>query len=488
MVNPGIRVAPDEPKNSVAGLRWDHTMLWDVDLHQVLIGFILCLAGGIAAAMVWVVVRRAVRKRYYHRLDLERERYRSMVIAIIEGRFEGDLGSLRRRARTVEWVAIEILLLEVIEQSSGRQQGRVTEVFEQLSYVDFYIQELEIEIPWRRAMAAQRLGRMRSTRAIPALLRALEDKFRDVRQNAMQALGQMRDPQALDILVSKLGEAIYHNKNFSRRVLMTALISYGEIAVPLLIRKLSDPFDAVRGLAAEILGEIPNPQALPALIKSMEDPSPEVRARAAYALGRIGQPLAVRHLIAALSDPFWYVRLQAARSLGRLASPRAIYDLWLRLTDPHAQVRLAAAESLVLIGPPALQALTSQLLYTADRYAREQVSEVLQQSGLIDRWIEDLDATDETVVQQIQELLVAAARGRTLASMVNALQGHPRPQVRMRLLDILGRAGMPSALKTIHRVALHDPDPLIRERAREVMLRATAKNKVRAINGLGNHR
>ncbi|MGH7273506.1 MAG: HEAT repeat domain-containing protein, partial [Nitrospiria bacterium] len=275
---------------------------------------------------------------------------------------------------------------------------------------------------------------------------------------------------------------------FSRRVLMTALISYGESAVPLLIGKLSDPSDAVRGLAAGILGEIPNSQALPALIKSIEDPSPEVRARAAYALGRIGQPLAVKSLIAALSDPFWYVRLQAARSLGRLASPRAIYDLWLRLTDPHAQVRLAAAESLVLIGPPALQALTSQLLYTADRYAREQVSEVLQQSGLIDRWIEDLDVTDETVVQQVQELLVAAARGGALVSMVNALQGHPRSQVRMKLLDLLGRAGMPSALRVIHRVALHDSDPLIRERAREVMLSARAKNRVRAINGLGNHR
>ncbi|MGH7273869.1 MAG: HEAT repeat domain-containing protein, partial [Nitrospiria bacterium] len=238
-------------------------MLWDVDLHQELIGFILCLAGGIAAAMVWVLVRRAVRKRYYHRLDSERERYRSMVNAIIEGKFEGDLDSLCRRPRTVEWVAIEVSLLEVIEQSSGGQQGRATEIFERLGYVDFYLQELEIEIPWRRAMAAQRLGRMRSTRATPTLLSALEDKVRDVRQNAMQALGQMRDPQALEILVSKLGEAIYHNKNFSRRVLITALISYGESAVPLLLGKLLDPSDAVRGLAAEILGEIPNSQALP---------------------------------------------------------------------------------------------------------------------------------------------------------------------------------------------------------------------------------
>ena len=488
MANPGIRVANSDLKKSVAGLGWDHIMLWDVGLSQVLIGFILCLAGVIASAMVWVVIRRAVRKRYFHRLDSEIEQNWSMVTAIIEGRFEGVLNSLRRRPRTVEWLATEDSLLKAIEQSPGGQQRKVTKVFEQLSYVDFYLQDLNREVPWRRAMAAQRLGRMRSARAIPALITALEDEIMDVRQNAMLALGQIRNPQALEVLVSKLRDSVQHNKNFSRRVLMTALVSYGESALPHLIRKLSDPFDAVRALAAEILGEIPNPQARHALIKSIEDPSPEVRARAAYALGRIGQPLAVKSLIAALSDPFWYVRLQAARALGQLASPRAIYDLWLRLTDSHAQVRSAAAESLALIGPPALQALTSQLLYTADRYAREQVSEVLQRSGFIDQWIEDLDAADETIAQQVQELLVAAARGGNRVSMVNALQGHPRPQVRMKLLDILGEAGRPLALKVIHRMALHDPDPLIRERAREVILKAGAKRKVRAINGLGNHR
>jgi HEAT repeat protein len=459
-------------------------MLWDVSLYQIMIGLILFMTGVIIIGMVWVIFIRAMQKRYLNRLDTAKDRYRPMISAILEGSFERNLDPLHHHPQTVEWQAIEELLLGLMEELSGEERGKVTKVFEQLSYVDFYLQEFKVDIPWRRTVAAERLGLMRSPRAIPGLLKALEDQDRGVRQIALRVLGQIRDPQALKELVNKLERATVPDKGLSRRLVMAALVPYGEAAVTLLTHKLSDPSDAVRTLVAEILGEIASPQSLGVLIKSLEDPSPEVRSRTAYALGQIRHPLAVKPLVAALSDPFWYVRLQAARSLGRLESPQAIYELSLRLTDSHAQVRSAAAEALIKIGPLALQVLTIYVLYTRDRYAREQVSKVLQQSGLIDQWIGYLDTSDETVRKQAKDLLVAVAQAGILDVLINALQSHPNRKVRMELIDILGKSGRLVALRAIRRSALHDSEAEIRERAKAVILKTTKNAK--ADNGLGN--
>jgi len=461
-------------------------MLWDVDLYWVLTGLILLVTGVIVAAITWVIIRRIKQGRYYRYLDLQRDRFRPLINSIVEGNFSGDLAEIRWSPQTTEWQAIEDLLLKQIDQPAEEKQRRATEAFEILNYVDFYLKELRVKVPWRRSRAVHRLGMMRSTKAIPDLLQALEDQDYDVRQNVIQALGQIQNDQTLGALVSKINQAAEQTRGISKRVLMAALIPYGVAAIPLLIDKLADRTDSVRALVAEVLGEIPHLKALDALTRVLEDVNPQVRARAAYALGRIGHPLAVQPLIAALLDGFWYVRLQAARSLGQLGSPQSIYSLSLLLTDSNAQVRLAAAESLVHIGPLAFPALTTQLLYTADSYAREQIAEILQKSGFIERWIEDLDSANETTQKHAQGLLVAATKGKSISSMLHLLQNHPRPQIRLRLIEILGQAGEPDTVKSIHHVALHDPDPVVRERAHNVVVRVMAKNKGKMNNGMGN--
>ncbi len=448
-----------------------------------MLGLTLLMVGSIVMGTAWLIAIRAVQRRSLHRLEATKDQYRSLVLSIVKGRFQGDIDSLRYNPQTIQWQAIQELLLEQMKRSFKEDQQKITQAFERLGYVDFYLQKLGSNASWRRALAAQRLGIMQSSQAISGLSKALEDYDPDVRQVVLQALGQIPDLRALEKLVNKLRD-VTHHRGLSRRLLMASLIPFGEEAVPFLIDKFSDPSDAVRALVAEVLGEIASPQSLGVMIKSLEDPSPEVRSRAAHALGRIRHSLAVKPLIAALSDPFWYVRLQAARSLGCFESPQAIYGLSLLLTDPYVLVRSASAEALIKIGAPALPALTIYVLYTKDRYAREQVSEVLQQSGLIDQWIGYLNASEEAVRQQAKDLLVAVAQGGNLTILIKALQDHPSPRVRMELVNILGMLGGLVALRAIRRASLYDPDPEVRELAKTIILKAT-KN-VKGINGLGN--
>lgn len=458
-------------------------MLWDVDSYKVMLGLTLLMVGSIVMGTAWLIVTRAVQRRSIHRLEAAKDQSRSLVLSIVQGRFQGDINSLRYSPQTIQWQAIQELLLEQMQRSFKEDQQKITQAFERLRYVDFYLQELGSGVSWRRAVAAQRLGIIQSSQAISGLSKALEDHDPDVRQVALQALGQIPDLRALEKLVNKLRD-VTHRRGLSRRLLMASLIPFGKGSVPFLIDKLSDPSDAVRALVADALGEIGSPQAMEVLVNSLADESPDVRAKAAHALGRIGHPLAVRPLIGLLSDQFWYVRLQAAKSLGHLGSPQAIYDLSLRLTDSHALIRSATAEALIRIGPLALQALTIHLLYTHDRYTREQVCEALQQSGLIDQWIDNLNAVEESVRRQVGDLLVAVAKGSRLSVLINALQNHSNPQVRAALVEILGKSGSLASRRAIHRAALYDPEVTVREYAKAVILKATKNTKEG--NALGN--
>ena len=159
--------------------------------------------------------------------------------------------------------------------------------------------------------AAETLGRIGDTRAIPVLVEALGSTEPTIAHAASQALGGMGRPAVKPIL--------------ERGLNTPAINALGRIgpeasaAVPLLGRLASrDNLAAIRAL-----GLIGRSSMTPTLIDRLASSDELVRGAAAEALGRIGSGAAVDRLrLLARSDPADFVRSTSNEALRRIAAAR----------------------------------------------------------------------------------------------------------------------------------------------------------------------
>ncbi|GGN99212.1 MULTISPECIES: HEAT repeat domain-containing protein [Haloarcula] len=149
-----------------------------------------------------------------------------------------------------------------------------------------FMQALDAEVPELRMAAANGLGRLDQTDAVPKLTERFEDPDPRVRARAARSAGKIGDSRATGPLESLL----------------------------------TDPKVAVRREAAEALGNIGNRQALQALLPMYEDDNQQVRRIAVGAFGNFENDRPVDYLVEALSDDSAGVRRTAVYSLVELLS------------------------------------------------------------------------------------------------------------------------------------------------------------------------
>jgi HEAT repeat protein len=149
-----------------------------------------------------------------------------------------------------------------------------------------FTRALDADMPELRMAAANALGELSVSDAVPELVGAFEDDDPRVRARAARACGNMEDPRATDGLQ----------------------------------RLLEDPSGTVRGEAAEALGRIGNRQALQALLEMYDDENERVRRVAASALGNFSSARPIEHIVEALADEASIVRRTAVYSLIQLLS------------------------------------------------------------------------------------------------------------------------------------------------------------------------
>jgi HEAT repeat protein/beta-lactamase regulating signal transducer with metallopeptidase domain len=197
--------------------------------------------------------------------------------------------------------------------------------------------------PSVREQAAFALGQLRDARAVDPLTAALKDQNADVREQAAFALGQLRARSA----VAALGAAL---KDADADVREQAVFALGQIrdasAIDAIGPALHDANASVREQAAFALGQIRDRRAVEPLISVLKDEKPDVREQAAFALGQLRDPRAVEALVIALKDANADVREQAAFALGQIRDARAIDGLTNALKDANASVRQQAAFAL----------------------------------------------------------------------------------------------------------------------------------------------
>lgn len=149
-----------------------------------------------------------------------------------------------------------------------------------------FIRALDAGVPELRMAAANALGELDQSDAVPKLVEGFEDEDPRVRARTARAAGEIGDPRATQGL---------------RRV-------------------LSDPVAGVRREAAEALGRVGNREALQALLAMYDDTSERVRRVAVSAFGNFENDRPVDPLVNALDDNSAAVRRTAVYSLIELLS------------------------------------------------------------------------------------------------------------------------------------------------------------------------
>lgn len=182
-----------------------------------------------------------------------------------------------------------------------------------------------------------------NSRAAAALIEALKDSDKGVRDAALSALVDMRDPRIFDPLTVAL-------KDSSADTREKAAFGLGQLRDPRAIEPLTtalrDSSADVREQAVFALGQIRDRRATSPVVTALKDENASVRKQAAFALGQLRDPAAVDPLVAALHDSNAEVREQAAFALGQIRDPRAVDGLSAALKDSNTSVRRQAAFAL----------------------------------------------------------------------------------------------------------------------------------------------
>jgi hypothetical protein len=285
----------------------------------------------------WVVARQ---KRH----DALVTRLRRPAIEFIES--DSDAPPSFGRAEQVVFAG---LLANYARQLRGASRQRIIAYFETSGAIGEQTTRLHSRRAWRRATAAFALGDMGSTRAVPDLLRALDDRARDTRMAAARSLGRIGAIEAIGALV-----AAGVNGRVPSDVANLALLDIGPTAVPQLLELAKHAEPNVRSSAVALIGLLGSASDAEPILDQLSDPAAAVRVATAGALGRLGAAEARDALMVALDDRVPSVRVAAARALGGIGGRQATAALLPVARSDTFEAARAAAEALARIDPTLL--------------------------------------------------------------------------------------------------------------------------------------
>jgi HEAT repeat protein len=232
-------------------------------------------------------------------------------------------------------------------------------------------------------------------------------------------------------------------------------------AVNVVVAGMSDPDPGVRRVSAEILGNLPVPEATQALVDALDDPDPEVRSALLRSLARAGATSALLDVTACLADPEPEVRLEAVETLYALAGyPSGLLSqLEPLLEDPAPEVRSCVAITILKGGPhPSAPGVLEDMGSAQDPNTRVVVLGALEDWG--DPWGWDFAAA--SLVDSHPSVRRAAARSvvsinpeQSLELLVTSL-GDEDLSVRRSAAEAIGQIG-PRALPAVVK-SLEDPE------------------------------
>jgi HEAT repeat protein len=337
-----------------------------------------------------------------------------------------------------------------------------------------------------RAEAAARLGASGQKKAVPALIKNLNDESGAVRVAVIDALARLHHSASAEPLADSLGGLSQLSKGlkkgeeqFSQSVeyeaLARALGALGAVAVPSLLRLLNSEVRETRRWAAHALGLAHDSRAVEPLIKTLADSRSDVRKAAALALGEIGDSQALDPLVKTLASRDHETRRAAAVALGNIGSDQAVDALRAISEDANEPVQLAVVESLRKIGSLRAGAVLRAIIDAGRKNVREAAEAALNSLEFAPT------GASERATAAVLKGYFASAAGEgeaAVEALVDAL-GSKDADRRRQAAETLAMLRSPAAIDPLLR-ALKDHDPPVQNAA----AKALASTGQAAVDGL----
>ena len=362
----------------------------------------------------------------------------SALIQEIAENHENPSSEILKRLERMKSESYTEILLDKASEISGKSTRNFQAFYDASGITDRYIKILEESKSWKkRVFAAEKLGFIGSSKAVPQLLelvRDLKDEDADVRTVALRSLGRIKDKRAIPFLIDAFG---YPETWLPPRV-GEILVNIGNDCIEPLKKELKNfESESKRYWAAEILGWLRADSAVKLLVESLLDVSPEVRARSAGALGKIRSERSIISLTELLvSEPVPFVRTRVSQALGMIGHPSVIHYLVGILKDPEWWVRVRAVEALELLGEKSIPSLLIAL-EDEDAEVRKRAALALEKIGYIEKILDEYGA--EQYKADIRKILVMVARAGVIESLGDRLLTGD-VNLQKRIVRILGEA------------------------------------------------
>jgi HEAT repeat protein len=293
-----------------------------------------------ALLLAFILLRRALRKRYFAKRDARVFFYRQRWSPLIAGEIPYNTW----RNKPFDRGIIETMALDALEAAGPQDAAKLLKFLRSSGLIEKRIFEAREFRGWRRMRALVALGRTRAPEGITALAEGLRDRDMETRLAALRGLGRMACPQAAEEILAWIGET---GLSVPALPLQHALIQCTAERPQVLLPYVQRAQGPVREVLGRVLGEVANPSLGLDLMQFVGDDLDELRAAAARAMSHVQPELAFDVLNELAEDPIWFVRLRAIVSLGKLPNARAVPVLLRGLCDSNRMVRLRAAESLI---------------------------------------------------------------------------------------------------------------------------------------------
>jgi hypothetical protein len=280
--------------------------LWPASLIDVAMGGCLLL---IVSLILSIMIERLAWQLASDYRRRREARFAEAVLGVlIDQQTLQSLSSGARRARLgsrpFDTLILERMLIQQASELRGGDRQNMARVFEDSGLVERAIRQMRSLRWWQRFVAAQKLGAMRSARAVPALICAAGDRNPTVRLAALRALGDINDASAYPLLLQALEERA------TATPMLDIVLAIGSSISPYLLERFESLRDTqFRIFYVRLLGLFQEPIALDALLPLVEDADPILRYEAIVALGAIGDARAVEALHTVLHDADEPIRL-----------------------------------------------------------------------------------------------------------------------------------------------------------------------------------
>jgi len=374
--------------------------LWHRGAAAFLVKAIIFALAADALLLLFILLRRTYRKRYFAKRDARVFELRQNWDALISGQIPFTMWRKKAFDRRI----VETMVLDAFEGASSQEAARLLKFLRTSGLIEKRIFEARTHTGWRRMRALVALGRTRAPEGIPALAEGLRDSSLETRLAALRGLGRTACPSAAEEILAWVGE---DGLTVPALPLQSALVQCCAERPEVLLPHLQRAEGAVREVLARVLGEVANHSLSVEMLQFAEDSLDELRAAAARAISRAKPRLAFDALNHLAQDPVWFVRLRAIVSLGTINDPCVIPALLRGLTDSNRLVRLRAAEGLVQ-RQSGMASTFEQVVETRDRYGLHAYLTALENSGLLATLEAELGDTaqiDDERKSRLQEVL-----------------------------------------------------------------------------------